>query len=210
MKKPTLAAAGLIVLSGILCACSRQASAPAPPVAPAPLTSAQQQAVLTRGKAIAAETFGLLSTNLQNAIVSGGVSNALPYCSLAASPLTASMAERHGVQLRRITHRPRNAAARATTDELAILEGFRASLTASNPPAPFVTNLVPGQATFFAPIVLSNALCLNCHGIPEQDIHAPNLAVIRQLYPQDEATGFRLGELRGAWRIDFPLSSLGQ
>jgi hypothetical protein len=28
------------------------------------------------------------------------------------------------------------------------------------------------------------------------------------LYPQDEATGFKLGDLRGAWRIDIPLASL--
>jgi hypothetical protein len=30
-----------------------------------------------------------------------------------------------------------------------------------------------------------------------------NLALIRQLYPADEATGFSLGEVRGLWRIGF-------
>jgi len=34
--------------------------------------------------------------------------------------------------------------------------------------------------------------------------------VIRQLYPQDEATGFKLGQLRGAWRIDIPVATLSQ
>jgi len=35
-----------------------------------------------------------------------------------------------------------------------------------------------------------------------------HLEVIGRLYPQDEAVGFRLGELRGAWRIDFPAKAL--
>jgi hypothetical protein len=51
-------------------------------------------------------------------------------------------------------------------------------------------------------------MCLNCHGEPDKDIKPENLALIRRLYPQDQATGFQLGELRGAWRIDFPASSL--
>jgi hypothetical protein len=76
------------------------------------------------------------------------------------------------------------------------------------PPTPLATNLVPGQATFFAPIVLNNALCLNCHGEAGKDISAESLTLIRQHYPQDEATGFKLGDLRGAWRIDFPLAKL--
>lgn len=177
---------------------------------PPPLSVEAQQAALDRGKAIAAETFSLLSSNLQAAIQSGGISNALPFCSLAASPLTAGMAEKHGVTLRRITHQPRNPASRATDAELAVVKSFQDAL-ATDPaksPTPMVTSLLAGKATFFAPIVIGNELCLQCHGEPGRDIAAADLAVIRGLYPQDEATGFKLGQLRGAWRIDFPLATL--
>jgi hypothetical protein len=113
--------------------------------------------------------------------------------------------------LKRVTHKARNPAGKANETELAVLKSFEGAVTASattNPPPPFATNLVTGQATFFAPIVIANELCLKCHGEPGQDISVANLAVIQKHYPQDEATGFQLGQLRGAWRIDFPLAML--
>ena len=198
----------IALTAGSFTACSPTDAPPAAPPPP-PLTPAQQAAAIQRGKAITAETFGVLSTNLQTALATGGVSNALPFCSLAASPLTASVSERHGVKVRRVTHKPRNPAARASAVETAMLDGFRSALVSGGqPPTPIATNLVAAQATFFAPIVINNALCLNCHGEPGKDISEANLAVVRQHYPQDEATGFKLGDLRGAWRIDLPLAGL--
>jgi hypothetical protein len=191
--------------------CSKPAAPADDPTPPPALSAEIEQAALQRGKAIAAETFGLLSSNLQTAMQSGGISNALPFCSLAASPLTAGLAEKHGVTLRRVTAKSRNPANKATAIESAVLNAFDANLAASsstNPPPPLVTNLVIGQATFFAPIVLNNELCLKCHGEPGKDIAPADLAVIQKLYPHDEATGFKLGQLRGAWRIDFPLTTL--
>ncbi len=202
----------LVIPLAVLMGCSRNSDGPATSnTSPLPaLTDEVRSAALQRGKAIAMETFSLLSSNLQSAIQQGGVSNALPFCSLAASPLTAGMAGKHGVTLRRITHKARNPAGKADAVELGILQQFRDALAAmpTNPPPPIVTNLTAGTATFFAPIVLNNELCLKCHGEPGKDIQPEDVAVIQRLYPQDEATGFKLGELRGAWRIDFPRATL--
>lgn len=163
-----------------------------------------------RGKGVAAETFSLLSSNLQTAMASGGVTNALPFCSLTASPLTASIADKHGVKLRRVTHKARVPKDKTNPEESAVLDRFRSSLESGVTPSPWVTNLQPGVVTFFAPIIITNALCLKCHGQPGQDIAPDALAVIRKLYPQDEATGFKLGDLRGAWRIDFPAAAVNR
>ena len=195
-----------------LLGCSKPASTPNDPPTAAMVPSAEQTEVARRrGRAIATETFGLLRTNLQTAIQSGGISNALPFCSIAASPLTASMAEKHGVTLRRITHKARQPSAKASETERTLLSHFESLITAAsitNPPPPVVTNLAPGTLTFFAPIVIGVELCLKCHGEPGTDIAQTDLDLIRKLYPQDEATGFKLGQLRGAWRIDFPMTSL--
>lgn len=202
----------MLIPLALLVGCSRapdQATPPSPP--PVALSTESQHAAIQRGRSIVAETFSLLSSNLQSAIQSGGVSNALPFCSLAASPLTAGMAEKHGVTLRRVTHKARNPSGKADATELAILNSFETALAAgnsTNPPPPLATNLAAGQATFFAPIVLNNELCLKCHGEPGTDIAPEDVAVIRELYPADEATGFKLGQLRGAWRIEIPLASL--
>jgi hypothetical protein len=110
-----------------------------------------------------------------------------------------------------VTHKARNPEGKADAVELGVLKVFEAALaaqTTTNPPPPLVTNLATGQATFFAPIILNKELCLKCHGEPDKDIAAADLAVIQNLYPHDEATGFKPGQLRGAWRVDFPIASL--
>lgn len=175
---------------------------------PKPLSPELHAAALQQGKAIVAETFSLLSSNLQSAIQSGGVSNALPFCSVAAVPLTTSLAGKHGVTIRRVTHKPRNPANRADIVESAMLEHIRANREGTNAPAPVVTNFTTATVTFLAPIILNNELCLKCHGESGKDITPEHLAIIQQLYPQDQATGFQLGDLRGAWRVDIPIHQL--
>lgn len=53
--------------------------------------------------------------------------------------------------------------------------------------------------TTFAKPLMMDAVCLLCHG----ENLAPNIAAsIKRYYPNDQATGFRLGELRGILRVD--------
>lgn len=209
---PSTEIAGLILAVTLLAGCSKPAEEPMAEQRPVGLSAEQQEVVLRRGRAIAMETFDLLRTNLQTAIQAGGITNALPFCSLAASPLTAGMAAKHGVTLRRVTDKARNPSGKADLVEGTFLRGFEAALAdahgAPPPPPPVVTNLTPSVATFFAPILINHELCLKCHGEPGRDIAAGDHAVIQQLYPLDAAVGYTLGQLRGAWRIDFPLTSL--
>jgi hypothetical protein len=47
----------------------------------------------------------------------------------------------------------------------------------------------------------TDALCLTCHG----KTLAPDLAAaIARNYPGDQATGFELGQLRGAFSVTWP------
>lgn len=201
---------GLLLMCVTLASCSRPEESTQTASQPE-LPDEIRQAAVERGREIVGETFALLSSNLRDAIQSGGVSNALPFCSVAALPLTRSMAQKHGVTVKRVTLRPRNPGNRANAVESAVLRSFEADLasgSASNAPQAIVTNPVAGQVAFFAPIILSNDLCLQCHGEPGREITSENLKVIQSHYPRDEATGFKLGQLRGAWRIDFPLQAL--
>ncbi len=161
-----------------------------------------------RGKAIAAQAFGVLSSNLTTALSQGGVSNAVQFCSVEALPLTTSVADTNHVTLRRVSHKARNPKNRPDAAELAVLDEFRASLSPGKTATPIVRTNASGDATFFAPIVLNNPLCLNCHGQPGTDIKPEHLALLQRLYPKDEATGFKLGDLRGLWRIDFKPEAL--
>jgi hypothetical protein len=199
--------AGLAGLAGLV-GCTKPPEAGGTSESPGPLTEAERRWVVERGDAIAAETFGLLRTNLQGALQTGGVSQALPFCSLAASPLTAGMAAKHGVGLRRVTMKARNPAAKADAVEAGILERFAAELGSPAGISAVVTNTGGGTVTYLAPIVIASELCLKCHGEPGRDIAETDLQIIRRLYPADAAVGYGTGALRGAWRIDFPRSAV--
>lgn len=197
---PMGAVYGLVLAAGLGCR-------PATVETPALLaTSSNHPPWLEAGQAITSRAFTLLSSNLVWAIANGGISHALPYCSDIALPLVTAVGDSNAVTLRRVTHKPRNPANRATESELAILNQFQTLVGQGQPPAPVVETNAQGAVSFFAPIVLNNPLCLNCHGQPGVDIAAEHTQLIRQRYPGDEATGFKLGELRGMWRVDFRAS----
>lgn len=168
-----------------------------------PVVDAGEAALKARAVAIAKEAFSELSSNLLAAITRSGLNEALPYCSDKAIPITMGVAAKNGVGLRRISHKARNPANKATDEELAVIRRFQSELAADRALAPVaVTNATHGVA-IYVPIVLSNPLCLSCHGKPGAELSADVHATIRRLYPQDQATGFALGDLRGAWRVGF-------
>jgi hypothetical protein len=81
-------------------------------------------AVERRGREIVSEAGRALSGVLLEAIEQGGYTNAFPLCSMQALPLTASLAQAQGVQLRRVSHRPRNEANRASAREMEIIRRY--------------------------------------------------------------------------------------
>lgn len=170
--------------------------------APQPGTNAPNPQVVL-GKELIQQAGGLLSSNLLAAIARGGPTNALEFCSVHALTLTKSVGTNQPVTIRRVTHKPRNPVNLAQADELAVLEKFRAQLQPGTVPPPLLVTNAAGTVSFFAPIVLNNPLCLNCHGQPRTEVQPATLAAVQRLYPRDEATGFKLGDLRGMWRLDF-------
>ena len=212
-----------LALSTLLSACGPQ---PAPPVSPPRSVSPANTAAPPRpapaasvpaaapaeatgehadqGRRIVAQAFGVLSSNLVAALARGPASNALEFCAVNVGPLTAGVVGPQGVTLRRVSHRARNPDNQANPAELALIESYRTALAAghTNPPV-LLTNAL-GSVRFYAPILLQNPLCLQCHGQPGSEIAAGTLSTIDRLYPQDAARGFRLGEVRGLWSVTFP------
>ena len=174
---------------------------------PAPEDSSPQDervaSLRQRGQEITKRAFGLLSSNLMQAVAQGGVTNAMSFCSTRALPLTRSAVEGKRVVLRRVSNKARNPKNKADASELKILRAFSEKLAAGEKPSPIVRTHANGAATYFAPIPLNNPLCLNCHGVPGKEIKPEALKLLKKLYPKDEATGFKFGELRGMWRVDF-------
>lgn len=168
--------------------------------------AAQQMVV---GRKVVGQAFQLLSGQLMGAMAKGGPTHAIDFCSTRALALTLGVGSSNEVVLQRVTHAPRNPANAASPLEQELIARFQAELRVGTnsppvPPAPVIRTNAAGSRVFYAPIVLSNPLCLQCHGAPGREIAAATAEAIGQRYPVDRATGFRMGDVRGLWKVEFP------
>lgn len=169
------------------------------------------EALLARGNAAAAALFGQLMAAVQSKMQSDGVEGAIAFCQVEALPLTdQTAATLEGVKsLRRVGVRTRNPANEPDALDREVLQEFLREWSAANPPTPQLrrTQSASGEKEirFYRPIPVI-ASCLACHG--DKQAMAPNvLAALAARYPQDAATGFAEGDLRGAMVVTFPDAS---
>ena len=133
----------------------------------------------------------LLRQTMTRELAAGGVARAAAFCRPETYHLVDSLAGVFKATARRVSERPRNPASKFPL----LPEEMRTDTTRT------ITR--PSQEVFFyqRPIVLNNKLCLRCHGEIGKDILAADYAVINQKFPQDQATGYKLGQQMGAWQL---------
>jgi hypothetical protein len=156
---------------------------------------------LKKGNMIAKISFETISGELQRALANGGIENALHYCNERAYPITDSLSAAHQVTIKRVSNKNRNPRNKADKMEEYLIKGFGIDLSEGNDISPKVV-LKDDSVIFYKPI-LTQALCLNCHGTPGKEITFSNDSLIQALYPRDKAVGYQENQLRGLWRIGF-------
>jgi hypothetical protein len=142
-----------------------------------------------------------LGKNLMGTIQKKGVVQALEFCNIKAIPLTDSMATVHNAIITRVTDKPRNPSNNANNLQLEYLEIFKKQVASGNEVKP-ILNKQGNEVQFYYPIV-TNTLCLQCHGKTNKDIKPLTLKKINDLYPEDKAIGYNENEVRGMWNINF-------
>lgn len=135
---------------------------------------------------------------LQQALEEGlarGPVEAVSACQLQAPKIAA--AESHeGIRVGRASHRLRNPSNAAPDWVRPILEAYVASPDDRKPR----TVPLPNDKSGYVEPIGIKPLCLTCHG----EVLAPAVASrIEELYPDDRATGFAVGDLRGVFWIEF-------
>lgn len=158
------------------------------------------------GKEIVKSSFEALSSHLKFAMESGGVDGAIQYCSVKAIPLVDSLSEAHNVEVRRTSAKYRNPEDKPTDFEKKMLNYFKKKKEEGKKLHPAVKKGPDGKVTYFHPITIGNKLCLNCHGEPGKTMTEESLKSIKELYPEDRATGYKQGDFRGLWVIIFNMS----
>ena len=158
--------------------------------------------LLIKGKEITEASFRALSGQLQKALAEGGVQNAIKYCNIVASPLIDSLSKAYNVTIRRTSFNARNPQNRPTDSEKEVLIGFANAHKAGEKSDPVIRETDQGEKIYYQPIYIPNALCLNCHGNPGVSMSQEDYDFIQSLYPEDAATGYQEGDLRGMWVVN--------
>jgi outer membrane murein-binding lipoprotein Lpp len=166
------------------------------------LSTEDQAEYLAKGKKITAFSFKALSSEVIKAIEEGGVKHATEYCQLQASPLIDSLSKTYQADISRVSDKYRNQENKPDELDLKVIEDYRRQLSEGHE----LQAHLEGKGTqviYYSPIIILNPLCLQCHGEPGKTMETENAKFIKTKYPEDKATGYTLGELRGVWRVMF-------
>lgn len=147
-----------------------------------------------------ADLQGQLMTTMQH----GGALAAIAVCHEVAPAIAQSLSEESGAQIRRIALKQRNPSALVEGDMRKKLEELAASpLGPDGKPASVQWTSGVGKSArvhYLRAIPMKEQPCAVCHGTNV----APDVQTrILELYPDDRATGFRPGELRGAIAVSW-------
>ena len=152
-----------------------------------------QKAILSSDSlhSYATETKKLLMKNVGQQMQKGGPESALEFCNIEAMPLTKSMSDKHGLVISRVSDKMRNPKNVANSEELKLIEQYKKQLLAGDLLKPVRT-----ETHYYEPLV-TNAMCLQCHGEPVKNVQAKVATKIADLYPNDLAMGYKENEVRG-------------
>ncbi|WP_338107714.1 DUF3365 domain-containing protein [Leptospira weilii] len=139
-----------------------------------------------------------LQKNLESAIRTKGIVGAIDVCRTISPQKEADLKrEFPGVLIRRVSEKPRNPSHQPEAWETEIFDQWKESQKTGMAPYTIVLSK-DKEVRILQPIILQNPTCLQCHGGP-QDINPAVSKKIAELYPNDQAKGYKLGELRGAF-----------
>lgn len=159
---------------------------------------------LERGDDLVTTTKKTISTALVGAMEKGGVEYASKFCNLAAYPIVDSLSKANHARIRRVSDKPRNPKDAMDEEELKVFSFFKEKL--KQPDAellPIVMQTNDSTVSYYSPIKISMQTCLKCHGEVGKDIKTEDYTVLKTLYPNDEAIGYKQGDLRGMFSIRF-------
>lgn len=161
-----------------------------------------EQALTVQGAELASQFVGTLLPTLQQAIQAGGPVNGIEVCAVQAPAIAQSLSEQSGWQVKRVSLKARNhELAIADAWETSVLQEFDQRQQAGEVPAQInKAEVVAGEFRYMQ-AQAAGPLCLTCHGT---DIPSEISEALARLYPDDMATGYLAGQIRGAISLRAP------
>ena len=165
----------------------------------------EQQMVNESRKAI--KNFGSqLKGELQQGMEKGGPTGAIQICHNVAAEIAVRISKQYGWQIGRTSLKVRNPNNAPDQWELQVLEEFeqrRADGDDIKKMEHYEIIKSDGKEVFrYMKAIPTGGLCLSCHG---KNVSAEVITKLDALYPEDQARGFKTGDIRGAFTITRPV-----
>ena len=169
---------------------------------------ADDAALITETKMTALAIPPKLLQMVQDEIDKGSYHGAIAACNDKAPKMAAAASQNTGWAIRRVSLKNRNPKAVPDAWEQAVLEDFDRRRAAGESPANMEKAEIVSEGDKrmlrYMKALPTQGLCLNCHGT-EDKIDAKVKARLAELYPNDKATGYSEGQIRGALTVKRPL-----
>ena len=145
---------------------------------------------------------GELKSTLQASMKASGPVDSVAMCQIQAPEIANKISQSKGMEVARTSLKYRNQKNKPDAWEKSVLEAFEqrkakgeavktmeySELTERN-----------GEKVFrYMKAIPTGDVCLKCHG---SNVPQPVLSKINSLYPNDKATGFQKGDIRGAFSV---------
>ncbi|MBN8509836.1 MAG: DUF3365 domain-containing protein [Burkholderiales bacterium] len=144
---------------------------------------------------------------LQAEIARAGPEGAIEVCRVKAPELARAASQESGWTVRRVSLRNRNPKAVPDAWERAALEDFDRRAAAGDAPmkleAAAVVSVDGKPMQRYLRALPTVELCTQCHG-PADKLSPAVIAQLKALYPDDRATGYSVGQIRGAMTLSRP------
>jgi len=188
-----------------LAGCTPAPQEPAAESSPQEVSSEVPPEALAKARQAADALTGELVATLGRELGAGGPVGAVKVCAEMAPEIAAAHSG-DGVKVRRVTLKVRNPNDTPDAFERRVLRDLEAKLADGALPeevAEVVSDDAGSRLRYLRPLVIKSP-CLNCHGDVES--MEPELrSVLEERYPDDQAVGYKEGDLRGAVSVTVDL-----
>lgn len=138
-----------------------------------------------------------LKATLKKSMKSEGPEAAVAVCNLQA-PVIADKLSMEAWQVGRTSLKWRNEDNAPDAWEVSIMQDFAKQVKAGADPKTLEASRAADGTFRYMKAIPTGGVCLACHG---ENIAQPIAAKLDSLYPSDQARGFKLGQLRGAFTL---------
>jgi len=169
---------------------------------PGVATGLEQAPQMEESKQAIASFAGALKSELVSAMQNGGATEAIEVCNTRAGAISKEVSIEYGMQLTRTSQRYRNPQNAPNDWQSEVLQSFedrkRAGEAVKTLAWSETIETESGKEFRFMKAIPTAGMCLQCHGAAIAPAVSAKLA---SLYPEDKATGFNQGDLRGAFVV---------